>query len=826
MTKGFYFLSIITFFCLEIHAQYKIRGVVSDEKNDALPFVSIYEKGTTNNTISNENGQYIFETTPGKHIIVFQYLGYKTVFKEVNINENTELNVALNPEDLNMDEVVIQAGEDPSYPIMRAAIRNREINKFGKQEFKAELYTKALMKIKDAPKTLFGMDLGNMDGILDSNRNGILYLSESISDVNFSPPGDYKEILLSSKVSGESNGISVNQFSYANFNFYNENVNLFRSLISPLADEAFSYYNFYLYEKFVDNNGKTVNKIKVKPKSNFRPCFTGFLYINEDLWNINSLDLAIHGDAIKNPIMDSIIIKQVFVPVKESNQWYLINQNVYFKANIFGFKADGNFNYIFKNYNFKPQFKNDFFGSEVFKVSDDAIKNDSLFWNANRPTPLTQEENQDYIRKDKIEKLTSSPAYKDSVDRVNNKFKVFDFIMGYDASNSFKKHYYGITSPLSNVSFNAVEGTNLDIQPYFFLTNVDGNKKFDARGSIKYGFADHQFKFNLSNKWNYNIKNNSYINIDFGRDYLQFFEKGMISTFGNMTSSLLRKDNSAKFFDKRFTRIRWGTEIVNSFSIALGAEYANRRSLMNVSNFSYRKKEQFYQINSPLVSGEPLIFNDNIFALNLDLRWVPGQKYQTFPNYKIRLNGKAPSINLAITKTIAIDNNHTDFLRVKMSIVDNYFPMKIFGYMKYRIEGGTFIQDDRSAFVDQFHFRSNNSLAIFASPYLENFKLIDGYLLSNKEYGALWLEHHFDGYVFDKIPILNKLGITGIINYSALINKEITYMEPGFGIEGIRIGAIDIMRLDYFVGIKNGEVSAKGFKIGLSAFIENIFGGR
>ncbi|MFM2394826.1 MAG: hypothetical protein RLZZ546_2808, partial [Bacteroidota bacterium] len=244
------------------------------------------------------------------------------------------------------------------------------------------------------------------------------------------------------------------------------------------------------------------------------------------------------------------------------------------------------------------------------------------------------------------------------------------------------------------------------------------------------------------------------------------------------------------------------------------------------TNFSYRKKEELYAINTPLPSGEALIFDDNLLALNLELRWVPGQKYQTFPTYKVRLNGKAPSINAALTKAIGIDNRYVDFTRLKISIVDNYLPMKIFGYMKYRIEGGTFLQEKKSNFIDQFHFRSNQSIAIFASPYLENFKLIDGYTLSNKSYGAIWVEHHFDGFVFDKIPLINRLGITGIINYSAIVNKDITYMEPGFGIEGIRVGAIDIMRLDYFVGIKNGEISGKGFKIGLSAFIENILGGK
>ena len=74
--------------------------------------------------------------------------------------------------------------------------------------------------------------------------------------------------MLSSKVSGDDRGISVNQFSYVNFNFYNENIQLFRELISPLSSSALQYYNYYLYEEFTDETGheKINNKSLVTDK--------------------------------------------------------------------------------------------------------------------------------------------------------------------------------------------------------------------------------------------------------------------------------------------------------------------------------------------------------------------------------------------------------------------------------------------------------------------------------------------------------------------------------------------------------------------------------
>ena len=145
-----------------------------------------------------------------------------------------------------------------------------------------------------------------------------------------------------------------------------------------------------------------VCKIKVKPKSAFRPCFSGFIYINDSLFNINSIDLSISGDVIKNPILDSINIHQIFVPLDTSSFWHLITQNIGFKLNIFTFKAKGNFNYIFKNYLLNPGFGKSFFNDEIFVVKEDAIKNDAGFWSNNRPIPLTHEESNDYTRKDSI----------------------------------------------------------------------------------------------------------------------------------------------------------------------------------------------------------------------------------------------------------------------------------------------------------------------------------------------------------------------------------------------------------------------------------------
>lgn len=815
---------IVSVVCL---AQYKISGKITDTHREPLGFVSIYLQNSTNGTLANEKGEYYLNVGSGKINIIIQHLGYKSQSKTIIVNKDEVVNFVLEEETFHIEEVVVNAGEDPAIPIIKKAIKKRVSYLENPHSYKAELYIKALMKIVDAPKSFLGQELGTMDGILDSARQGILYFSESLSNVNYAPPNKYKEEMLSSKVSGEDRGISVNQFSYANFNFYNEYIGLFRELISPIADVAFNYYNFYLYETFKDKNGYDIHKIRVKPKSAFTPCFNGFIYISDQLYNIQSLDLGISGQAIKNALLDSISIKQVYVPSTiDSNYWNLITQSVEFKIKIFSFKTKGSFNYIFKNYDFGNNFKKDFFDNEVFVVKDNAIKNDSSYWLKNRPIALTDEERKDYVKKDSIAKVINSPAYMDSLDKANNRFKIMDVFFGYNASNSIKRINYGVANPMGTLSFNAVEGTNLGIKPYLSKRNEDDLTIYNGQGELSYGFSDKKVKYNVDFHYNYAIKSLSSINLAFGNDYFQYNEQGIITDYGNMFYSLVFKENAAKLFQKRYVNASWSSEVMNGLYLSIGTEYANRNNLLNNTEFSWFNKDLRYTPNQPFNNnGETYVFNDKILKQSISLQWSPDQKYQTFPTYKNRIKSEWPTLYLYFDKAYGINDDFVDFAKFKINIIDNYVSTKRFGYLKYRLEAGKFLSNKKTNAIDYFHFRGNNLISGFRSPYLNTFKLQNEYNFSTtKDYAAIWIEQYFDGFFNDKIPILNKLGITGIWSISALREKGFTYLEPGIGIEGIKIGAIDIMRVDYFWGIANGVVQDKGIILGFSAFLENLFG--
>ena len=457
-------LFLLLFLPLQIFAQ--LTGKVLDENGEPLPFASVYVRNSTTGTTANADGEYRLPLTPGEYEVVYQYIGYKQRIERVVIEKGPlKRDVRLEPSDLQLSEVTITT-EDPAVGIMRKVIERRSYYKTRVPDYSCNVYIKGFHKLVDAPKKILGEEVGDMGGILDTNRTGVLYLSESVSQLYVqSNPERTREVMISSKVSGRDNGFSVNRATYTDFNLYDERIEIEREILSPLADNAFNYYNFKLLGRYKDENGYDIYKISVIPRRSGDPTFSGDLYVVDEWWNLAGVDLALTGDAIKQPVLDTLRIVQEFVPVERPDKWLLLSQRTTFKFEVFGFKIQGLFNGVFSNYNVKPDYSNNFFTRETFKIETAAPTRDSLYWESVRPVPLTAEESRDYVKKDSLKTIRESKPYQDSLDRKNNKFKLNNLLFGYTWRNTFKKTTVSYPPALQWIQFNTVQGWVLNVRP-------------------------------------------------------------------------------------------------------------------------------------------------------------------------------------------------------------------------------------------------------------------------------------------------------------------------------------------------------------------------
>ncbi|MBC3758647.1 TonB-dependent receptor [Hyunsoonleella sp. SJ7] len=98
-------LLLSSFSSVNLHAQEKISGVVTDAGGIPLPGVSVIQKGTTRGASTDFDGNYSLELTLGEKTLVFSYIGFRTV--EISVNGQTTINVSLEEDVAALDEVVI-----------------------------------------------------------------------------------------------------------------------------------------------------------------------------------------------------------------------------------------------------------------------------------------------------------------------------------------------------------------------------------------------------------------------------------------------------------------------------------------------------------------------------------------------------------------------------------------------------------------------------------------------------------------------------------------------------------------------------------------------
>jgi len=86
--------------------QQSVTGVVLDKTGLSIPGVNVLEKGTSNGTLTDFDGNFTIEV-PGDAILVFSFIGFKTI--EVAVNNQNTLNITLEEDSQQLNEVVVTA---------------------------------------------------------------------------------------------------------------------------------------------------------------------------------------------------------------------------------------------------------------------------------------------------------------------------------------------------------------------------------------------------------------------------------------------------------------------------------------------------------------------------------------------------------------------------------------------------------------------------------------------------------------------------------------------------------------------------------------------
>lgn len=525
-----------------------IKGLVADAEGKPLPYASILVVGTTKGAIANSQGRYELNLSSGKYILLCQYVGYAQEKLSVTVQqEEVELNFVLQRQALLMPDVVLTKGEDPAYEIIRSTIAKQQDNLDRTRSFRCQVYSKGQLRLRSYPKKFLGEKVDFEDG--DSSQQKIIYLSETVSQFAIDGPSRRKVEVVSSKVSGSSDGYGLavpDQYGlYQNNVMISSRINP-RGFVSPLAANALSFYKYKLLGTFYEN-GKAISRIQVTPRRKMEPLFSGEVTIVEDDWQLYSIDLLLTRQQ-QMELLDTLRLVQLYQQDKRGD-WLLYSQVLYPAGKKFGFDAYGSFVNVYTDYNTRPQWVKKFFDRTLLRYADSANKRDLTYWESMRPVPLMADEKKDYATKDSLERIQKDPRYLDSLNRVRNKFTIPKlFLLGQPLYAKGSISSLSLNPLVQQLNFNPAEGWVL--QPEFTWRHdldTGGSRRSLSGGvGLRYGFGNKMFNPRASITYAFGSRFSRSVSLSFGRQVQQFNSQSPIDERNNTIACLFYEDKDRK----------------------------------------------------------------------------------------------------------------------------------------------------------------------------------------------------------------------------------------------------------------------------------------
>ncbi len=304
-----------------------IKGKVTDANSgDPIPFVNILFKGTSIGTTTDFDGNYLLKTSSPKDTLLASYIGYKPRTKVITKGTSQTVNFQLEEEVTNLQEVVVLAGENPAFEVLRKVVRNKKNNdKRRLTAYEYDTYTKIEVDVDNMSEKFrerkliqkITQVLDSVERIAGEDGKPILpiFITESVSKLYYRDnPNSKFEKILHSKINGlgVEDGTTVTQLvgsSFQEYNFYQNWLNIVeKEFVSPIADGWRLYYDYDLIDSlFVGEH--YCYRLDFFPRSPQDLAFTGSMWITKEGYALKQIDVSIGKGANLN-FIEKIRIQQ------------------------------------------------------------------------------------------------------------------------------------------------------------------------------------------------------------------------------------------------------------------------------------------------------------------------------------------------------------------------------------------------------------------------------------------------------------------------------------------------------------------------------------
>ena len=337
---GGYVLLMILFlnFTAAYSQQTIVRGKVTDIDNGRpVPFVSVGFKNTKIGALTDTLGNYQLTTREKVDSIRFSAIGYFSRTFAFKTGAKTELPVSLKSVVVNLSEIRILADDGPVRRILKKMVEAKKRNNPAKYERDSyRKYTKWEYHLNNVGKKMMeSWAFRNDQSVFKTDSNNTRYLpvyfSEQLVYNEFQRnPLKQKSTVLADKTSGVGmlEKFEVTGYTSAldiEVNFYDNFIKLFsQNFVSPLADNGWFYYKYFLADSsFV--NGRKYYRIEFQPRRSGDKAFKGFMTTETMHYSLAELDGTLSSTSYLN-FLKSMRLKSSYQFVDESTPFFKKNQ--------------------------------------------------------------------------------------------------------------------------------------------------------------------------------------------------------------------------------------------------------------------------------------------------------------------------------------------------------------------------------------------------------------------------------------------------------------------------------------------------------------------
>lgn len=788
----------------------EVSGTVKDSaSNMPLQNVSVYVKGARG-TRTDSAGNYSLTLRKAAAYIEFSNVGYKTLRRTLSSSASQTVNINLQASFNELGAVTVVNKKikytnknNPAVELIRHVIENKSSNRMESFTYASfERYEKMMLSLdKVSSKITNNKILKKYDFIFDNNDTTKfagksltpVYLEEKLSQ-NYirKDPDKSKTVILGEKRVDYGEFIDVQGVSnylnrlYEDVEIYDNNISLLTNqFLSPIADMGPTFYMYFLGDTVQTGPDKLV-KLFFSPRNANDLLFRGTMFITLDgRYAIQRINMIVSSRINLNFVRQLHVIQDY--EKGPEGRYRITKSNVMadFGLSKKGGGIYGERNVFYKKFVTNVPIADSVFGGKSMVTAENANNQSDSFWVSHYwPDTLTVAEAKVYANIDSLKNMRSFRRLLDWGTLL---------LAGYKSLGPVE-----IGPANTFYSFNPIEGLRLRFGGRS-TTKLSKRYYFETYGA--YGFKDERWKYFLSSTYSLNDKSiyafpASYVRASFQHDTkipgqeLQFVQED------NFLLSFKRGNNDKWLYNDIF-RLNYLHEFNSHISYNLGFKYWQQEP---AGSLSYVKMQN---------SGPKLLQDLTTSELSLELRWAPNERFYQTKLYRVPIVNKYPIFLFRYIAGVkgmfkGEYNYHNFFMHA-----EKRFFLSQLGYTDVTVEGAYIL--GRLPFPLMTIHRANQSYAY----QLISYNMMNFLEFVSDHHVTVYADHYFNGFIFNKVPLLKKLKlrevIAGKILYGGTRDENNPYKNP------------DLIRFPY----TNGAIATYNLTntpyLEASAGITNIF---